>query len=69
MNKEVQYELNILSNTILDDTTYKPTIKRRKLLLDYITNLQEENKRLKDELKWWQLQCDDLEMQAGVDYE
>ena len=43
MNDEIKirHELNILSNTILDDTTYKPTISRRKLLLDYITNLQQ----------------------------
>ena len=45
MNDEIKikHELNILSNTILDDTTYKPTISRRKLLLDYITNLQQGN--------------------------
>ena len=47
MNDEIKirHELNILSNTILDDTTYKPTISRRKLL-DYITNLQQENEIL-----------------------
>lgn len=46
------------------------------LLYNYITNLQQEieNKNneidvLKDEVEWWKQQCDDLEMQAGVDYE
>ena len=47
---KIQHELNILKNTILDDTTYKPTISRRKLLVNYITNLQQENEELKKKL-------------------
>lgn len=35
------------------------------LLLDYITNLQEENENLKDQIEWYKQQCDDLEMQIG----
>lgn len=36
---------------------------------DKMKELQQENERLKDELEWWKQQCDDLEMQGGVDYE
>lgn len=39
--------------------------KECKYLYDYITNLQQENQRLKDELEWYKQQCDDLEMQIG----
>ncbi len=36
---------------------------------DKMKELQQENEKLKDELEWWKQQCDDLEMQGGVDYE
>lgn len=47
MNDEIKKaleEINILGNTILNDTTYKPTINRREALYNYITNLQQELK-------------------------
>ena len=31
--------------------------------------LEQENQQLKDELKWYQLQCDDLEMELGDIYD
>lgn len=52
MNNEIKKaleEINILGNTILDDTTYKPTINRRETLYNYIKILQQENERLKKE--------------------
>ena len=55
MNNEIKKaleEINILGNTILNDTTYKPTINRREALYNYITNLQQDTEmyaQLKDE--------------------
>ena len=49
MNKETKEaleEINILGNTILNDTTYKPTINRREVLYNYITNLQQEKDKI-----------------------
>ena len=52
MNDEIKKaleEINILGNTILNDTTYKPTINRREVLYNYITNLQQEIEKLNDD--------------------
>lgn len=55
-----------------DSSTFDETAKcfeERKMMANHITNLQQENEKLKDELEWWKQQCDDLEMQGAIEYE
>ena len=62
MNKEIKekYEVNILSNSILDNTTYKPTLERRKQLLDYITNLEQKVDRLLKTQEMYENRCNKI---------
>lgn len=50
MNKEVNDALHTLLNLSLKDKSFSTQKQQFKIVYDYITNLQEENERLKKEL-------------------
>ncbi len=51
MNKETEDALHMLLHCSLKDTEYETQFKQYKIVRKYITNLQKENKRLKEEIK------------------
>lgn len=56
MNKETEDALCMLLHCSLKDTEYETQVEQYKIVRNYITNLQQENKQLKDnwnELKKW----------------
>ena len=48
MNKEIEDALHTLLHCSLKDTEYETQVKQYKIVRNYITNLQQENKQLKD---------------------
>ena len=56
MNKEIEDALHMLLHCSLKDTEYETQVEQYKIVRNYITNLEQENKQLKDnwnELKKW----------------
>lgn len=47
MNKEIEDALHTLLHCSLKDTEYETQFEQYKIVRDYITNLQQENKQLK----------------------
>ena len=52
MNKEIEDALYTLLHCSLKDTEYETQVEQYKTVRNYITNLQQENKQLKEELKY-----------------
>ena len=48
MNKEIEDALHTLLHCSLKDTEYETQVEQYKIVRNYITNLQQENKQLKD---------------------
>ena len=56
MNKEIDDALHMLLHCSLKDTEYETQVEQYKIVRNYITNLEQENKQLKDnwnKLKKW----------------
>ena len=51
MNKEVEDALHMLLHCSLKDTEYETQFEQYKIVRNYITNLQQENKQLKEQLE------------------
>ena len=51
MNKEVEDALHLLLHCSLKDTEYETQFEQYKIVRNYITNLQQENKQLKEQLE------------------
>ena len=48
MNKEIDDALHMLLHCSLKDTEYETQVEQYKIVRNYITNLEQENKQLKD---------------------
>ena len=48
MNKEIEDALHMLLHCSLKDTEYETQVEQYKIVRNYITNLEQENKQLKD---------------------
>ena len=50
MNKEIEDALHTLLHCSLKDIEYETQVKQYKIVRDYIINLQQENKQLKERI-------------------
>ena len=48
MNKEIEDALHMLLHCSLKDTEYETQVEQYKIVRNYITNLQQENKKYKE---------------------
>ena len=52
MNKETEDALHMLLHCSLKDTEYETQFEQYKIVRNYITNLQQENKQLKERIEY-----------------
>ena len=50
MNKEIEDALCMLLHCSLKDTEYETQVEQYKIVINYITNLEQENKQLKENI-------------------
>ena len=52
MNKEIEDALHMLLHCSLKDTEYETQVEQYNIVRNYITNLQQENKKLKERIEY-----------------